>query len=101
MDDYLQMQQDSVACRVRAKRGCATHPRSIAERVSQFPILFLAIVRSTYFIKQAFAKMIIVSTYANMQWCQCNFDMDVKTEISFVFVVYRTFRKEEQGLARG
>jgi len=32
MDDYLQMQQDSVACRVRAKRGCATHPRSIAER---------------------------------------------------------------------
>lgn len=34
MDDYLQLQQDSVACRVRAKRGCATHPRSIAERVS-------------------------------------------------------------------
>jgi hypothetical protein len=33
MDDYLQM-QDSIACRVRAKRGCATHPRSIAERVS-------------------------------------------------------------------
>lgn len=32
MDDYLQPQQDSVACRVRAKRGCATHPRSIAER---------------------------------------------------------------------
>ncbi|XP_031099334.1 transcription factor bHLH130-like [Ipomoea triloba] len=25
--------QDSVPCRVRAKRGCATHPRSIAERV--------------------------------------------------------------------
>ncbi|KAL4583253.1 hypothetical protein LXL04_007821 [Taraxacum kok-saghyz] len=24
---------DSVPCRVRAKRGCATHPRSIAERV--------------------------------------------------------------------
>ncbi|XP_011075032.1 transcription factor bHLH80 [Sesamum indicum] len=24
---------DSVMCRVRAKRGCATHPRSIAERV--------------------------------------------------------------------
>ncbi|KAF9601442.1 hypothetical protein IFM89_020209 [Coptis chinensis] len=24
--------QDSVPCRVRAKRGCATHPRSIAER---------------------------------------------------------------------
>lgn len=32
MDDYLQLQQDSVACRVRARRGCATHPRSIAER---------------------------------------------------------------------
>ncbi|EFJ11695.1 hypothetical protein SELMODRAFT_28264, partial [Selaginella moellendorffii] len=25
--------QDSVPCRLRAKRGCATHPRSIAERV--------------------------------------------------------------------
>ena len=24
---------DSVLCRARAKRGCATHPRSIAERV--------------------------------------------------------------------
>ncbi|KAJ1286671.1 hypothetical protein BS78_03G369800 [Paspalum vaginatum] len=32
MEDYLHLQQDSVACRVRAKRGCATHPRSIAER---------------------------------------------------------------------
>ena len=25
--------EDSVPCRVRAKRGFATHPRSIAERV--------------------------------------------------------------------
>lgn len=25
--------EESVSCRVRAKRGCATHPRSIAERV--------------------------------------------------------------------
>ncbi|CAN6276107.1 unnamed protein product [Urochloa humidicola] len=32
MDKYLQMQQDQVPFRVRAKRGCATHPRSIAER---------------------------------------------------------------------
>uniref|UniRef100_A0ACD5XFH8 Uncharacterized protein n=1 Tax=Avena sativa TaxID=4498 RepID=A0ACD5XFH8_AVESA len=32
MDEYMQLQQDSIACRVRAKRGCATHPRSIAER---------------------------------------------------------------------
>ncbi|GLJ20233.1 hypothetical protein SUGI_0367160 [Cryptomeria japonica] len=30
MDDLL---QDSVPCRLRAKRGCATHPRSIAERM--------------------------------------------------------------------
>ncbi|KAJ7538825.1 hypothetical protein O6H91_11G064500 [Diphasiastrum complanatum] len=29
-DNWL---QDSVPCRLRAKRGCATHPRSIAERV--------------------------------------------------------------------
>ncbi|KAL9245474.1 hypothetical protein vseg_019121 [Gypsophila vaccaria] len=27
------LMEDSVPCRVRAKRGCATHPRSIAERV--------------------------------------------------------------------
>ncbi|KAI3806516.1 hypothetical protein L1987_22423 [Smallanthus sonchifolius] len=25
--------QDSVPCKIRAKRGCATHPRSIAERI--------------------------------------------------------------------
>ena len=33
VDKYMQL-QDSVPCRIRAKRGCATHPRSIAERVS-------------------------------------------------------------------
>lgn len=27
------LMQDSVLCKLRAKRGCATHPRSIAERV--------------------------------------------------------------------
>ncbi|VAI46732.1 transcription factor bHLH128 isoform X1 [Triticum aestivum] len=34
MDKYMQAQQqeDQVAFKVRAKRGCATHPRSIAER---------------------------------------------------------------------
>ncbi|XP_050381541.1 transcription factor bHLH130 [Argentina anserina] len=32
MEKFLQL-QDSVPCKVRAKRGCATHPRSIAERV--------------------------------------------------------------------
>ncbi|XP_042480390.1 transcription factor bHLH130-like [Macadamia integrifolia] len=32
MDKYLQF-QESVPCKTRAKRGCATHPRSIAERV--------------------------------------------------------------------
>ncbi|XP_010524295.1 PREDICTED: transcription factor bHLH130 [Tarenaya hassleriana] len=32
MDKYLQF-QGSVPCKIRAKRGCATHPRSIAERV--------------------------------------------------------------------
>lgn len=30
MDNLL---EDSIMCRVRAKRGCATHPRSIAERM--------------------------------------------------------------------
>ncbi|CAN6483176.1 unnamed protein product [Victoria cruziana] len=32
MEKLLQIQQDSVPCKIRAKRGCATHPRSIAER---------------------------------------------------------------------
>ncbi|XP_059630951.1 transcription factor bHLH80 [Cornus florida] len=31
--DMDRLLEDSVPCRVRAKRGCATHPRSIAERV--------------------------------------------------------------------
>ncbi|KAK8595895.1 hypothetical protein V6N13_000572 [Hibiscus sabdariffa] len=30
--------QDSVPCKIRAKRGCATHPRSIAERVRRTKI---------------------------------------------------------------
>ncbi|XP_020111464.1 transcription factor bHLH129-like [Ananas comosus] len=32
MENFLQIQQDQVPFKVRAKRGCATHPRSIAER---------------------------------------------------------------------
>ncbi|XP_011093536.1 transcription factor bHLH130-like [Sesamum indicum] len=33
-ENYLQFGQDTTArCQVRAKRGCATHPRSIAERM--------------------------------------------------------------------
>jgi len=34
------LMEDSVAFRVRAKRGCATHPRSIAERVNNIQSLF-------------------------------------------------------------
>ncbi|KAF8087458.1 hypothetical protein N665_0585s0035 [Sinapis alba] len=37
VDKYLQL-QDSVPCKIRAKRGCATHPRSIAERVRRTKI---------------------------------------------------------------
>lgn len=33
VEKFLQFQQDSVPCKIRAKRGYATHPRSIAERV--------------------------------------------------------------------
>ncbi|KAK1259411.1 Transcription factor [Acorus gramineus] len=32
LEKFLQF-QDAVPCKIRAKRGCATHPRSIAERV--------------------------------------------------------------------
>ncbi|KAL5066623.1 hypothetical protein RYX36_017510 [Vicia faba] len=32
MDKLMHIPQDSVPCKIRAKRGCATHPRSIAER---------------------------------------------------------------------
>lgn len=34
VEKLLHIPEDSVACKTRAKRGCATHPRSIAERVS-------------------------------------------------------------------
>ncbi|KAK1271216.1 Transcription factor [Acorus gramineus] len=32
VEKFLQLQPDTVPCKIRAKRGCATHPRSIAER---------------------------------------------------------------------
>ncbi|KAM7465670.1 hypothetical protein LguiB_013232 [Lonicera macranthoides] len=32
MENLIDIPQDSVPCKIRAKRGCATHPRSIAER---------------------------------------------------------------------
>jgi hypothetical protein len=41
MAGLLQMQQDQVPFRVRAKRGCATHPRSIAERVNSLFIFLI------------------------------------------------------------
>ena len=41
--------EDSIPCRVRAKRGCATHPRSIAERVSVTTLNFL-IAFSCFFL---------------------------------------------------
>lgn len=31
--EKLLQYSDSIPCKIRAKRGCATHPRSIAERV--------------------------------------------------------------------
>ncbi|XP_030458594.2 transcription factor bHLH130-like [Syzygium oleosum] len=37
IENFLQM-QDSIPCKIRAKRGCATHPRSIAERVRRTKI---------------------------------------------------------------
>ncbi|GKU94081.1 hypothetical protein SLEP1_g7616 [Rubroshorea leprosula] len=37
LENFLQL-QDSVPCKTRAKRGCATHPRSIAERVRRTKI---------------------------------------------------------------
>lgn len=33
IEKFLQL-HDAVPCKIRAKRGCATHPRSIAERVT-------------------------------------------------------------------
>ncbi|XP_061361388.1 transcription factor bHLH130-like isoform X2 [Gastrolobium bilobum] len=37
IEKFLQL-SDSVPCKIRAKRGCATHPRSIAERVRRTKI---------------------------------------------------------------
>lgn len=50
VDKYLQL-QDSVPCKVRAKRGCATHPRSIAERVSSTMLSFES-TKSDRYLKQ-------------------------------------------------
>lgn len=33
VEKILRFEQDSIPCKIRAKRGCATHPRSISERV--------------------------------------------------------------------
>jgi len=38
MDRYMQLQQEQVPFKARAKRGCATHPRSIAERVRRLSV---------------------------------------------------------------
>lgn len=38
--DLDKLFEDSTPCKFRAKRGCATHPRSIAERVGILGILF-------------------------------------------------------------
>ncbi|PWA59942.1 basic helix-loop-helix (bHLH) DNA-binding superfamily protein [Artemisia annua] len=37
MEKIMDLPHDSVPCKIRAKRGCATHPRSIAERNSSIP----------------------------------------------------------------
>ncbi|KAM2279518.1 hypothetical protein ACFX1S_040351 [Malus domestica] len=34
VDKLLHIPKDSVPCKIRVKRGCATYPRSIAERAS-------------------------------------------------------------------
>ena len=34
VERLLHIPEHSAPCKIRAKRGCATHPRSIAERVS-------------------------------------------------------------------
>jgi len=46
MDRYMQLQQDQVPVKVRAKRGCATHPRSIAERVRRRPYMHATRIES-------------------------------------------------------
>lgn len=40
VEKFLQFQQDPVPLQIRAKRGCATHPRSIAERVKFFTCIY-------------------------------------------------------------
>ena len=40
MDNLLQF-NDSVPCKIRAKRGFATHPRSIAERVREYHVIYI------------------------------------------------------------
>lgn len=51
MEGLMNIPEDSVPCKVRAKRGCATHPRSIAERVS-----FMLLLRYNNYCKTVIYK---------------------------------------------
>lgn len=87
MEKYLQF-QDSVPCKIRAKRGCATHPRSIAERVRFIlcHLINLIILVIDILLKQykylSFYGECISSTAVSMINCKGN-----------------AFRLEEPGLA--
>lgn len=50
------LQHDTIPCQIRAKRGCATHPRSIAERV-KFLVIFVLILFIVLFITLSFTLM--------------------------------------------
>lgn len=77
IEKYLQLQQDSVPCRVRAKRGCATHPRSIAERVSSYLSKYLILFLHDY--NCALRKF-------NMSWSSTNLVEKSQKSIYVVFV---------------
>ena len=52
--------EDSVPCRVRAKRGCATHPRSIAERVS-VRLMITHFLKYIYFFRKPLSTVCVYS----------------------------------------
>ncbi|KAK4343855.1 hypothetical protein RND71_036949 [Anisodus tanguticus] len=69
LEKMLQL-QDSVPCKIRAKRGCATHPRSIAERqTNTADMLDLAVE----YIKDLQKKYKIARQTANAQLCRRQF----------------------------
>jgi hypothetical protein len=62
VEKLIHIPEDSVPCKIRAKRGCATHPRSIAERVSKnSEVNYLLILYVILTVRSNYSVLVYVS----------------------------------------